>query len=523
MNILFVFLSIILLVSLILDYLYEMKTENSFEIVRKMGMGYNIGNTFDSFNISNNPDTPDKQIGLNGNIAPTKDMIKKIKKYGFKTIRFPVTWMYFLDDEGKIKTEWMERVKEVIGIIIKEKLYCILNLHGDGHGVNWLIRGMEIKDKYIKIWSQIANEFKDYNEYLIFESMDAVNFKFNNYFGFDFITLTNLNQAFVDTIRNSGGNNKERLLIFAGAKDDLELTCTPNYTIPNDKSNKLAVSIHYFKPNDFALGKYFKPYNWTDDSYDDIITYGPTLKWGNSLDYKNLFDNINLIKSNFIDKGIPVIISEVGVLTEEKKEIESIREYLYMVFSISSDYDGIMCCLWDTSNKIYGDMNFYDRTNDIWYDEKIKNNFLQISKGKYVKPIEFYFNTNFESTDVYYYYGEYIIDFINKKVLKIIINARLNCVLFDDCGLVIFTYNKYGYLREIDFRMENSKKQYDGTHTFTIDVSKIECYNSIEVSIEWGMKYITVNNITLEYEESFLSIDYKSLKNAISNYIYYNK
>ena len=521
MNSLYVILPIILLVSLILDYLCEMKTGNSFEIVRKMGMGYNIGNTFDSFSNLGKLDTPDEQILLNGNIAPTKDMIKKIKKYGFKTIRFPVTWMHFIDDEGIINSEWMERVKEVVDIIINEKLFCILNIHGDGYYVNWLIRGMEVKDKYINLWSQIANEFKGYNEYLIFESMDTVDYKHNNYYGFDFTILTNLNQAFVDTIRNSGGNNIERLLIIAGANGNLQKTCSPNYTLPIDKSNKLAVSIHYFEPNDFTLGKYYEPYNWTDDDYyDDIITFGPKLKWGTSLDYKTLFDNIYLIKSHFIDKGIPVIFSEVGVLTEEKKEIESIREYLYMLFSISSEYDGIMSCLWDTSNKIYGDMNFYDRTNDIWYDEKIKNNFLKISKGKNVKPKDFYFNTNFESTDTYYFYGEYFVDFINKKVLKIFINVRFTGVLFDDFGFTIFTYNKYGILREIDFGMENSKKQYDGTYIFTINVSKLECYKSIEVTINWGYKYITLNNLTLEYEESFLSIDYKSLKNAISKYIY---
>mgnify|MGYP006873078497 CR=1 FL=1 len=74
-----------------------------------------------------------------------------------------------------------------------------------------------------------------------------------------------------------------------------------------------------------------------------------------------------------------------------------------MVFSISSDYDGILCCLWDTSNKEFGDINFYDRTNDIWYDEKIKNNFLQISKGKNVKPKDFFINITFETSDSYFY------------------------------------------------------------------------------------------------------------------------
>ena len=149
MNTLPVILSIILLVSLILDYLWSLQKGNSFDIVRKMGIGYNLANTFDSFSYFKDLETPDEQIELNGNIAPNKDMIKKLKKYGFKTIRFPVTWMYFIDDKGNIKSEWMVRVKEVVDIIIKEKLYCILNVHNDGFYTNWLIEGLEVIDKYI--------------------------------------------------------------------------------------------------------------------------------------------------------------------------------------------------------------------------------------------------------------------------------------------------------------------------------------------------------------------------------------
>ena len=57
-----------------------------------------------------------------------------------------------------------------------------------------------------------------------------------------------------------------------------------------------------------------------------------------------MITNFEIMKNNFVNKGIPVILSEVGVYTEERKELKSIREYLYMVFSMSSDYDGIMCC-----------------------------------------------------------------------------------------------------------------------------------------------------------------------------------
>jgi len=426
----------------------------------------------------------------------------------------------FFDDEGNIKSEWMARVKEVIDIIIKEKLYCILNVHNDGFYTNWLIEGMEVKDKYINLWSQIANEFKDYNEYLIFESMDCILFfKDDDFFDFDYKTLTYLNQAFVDTIRNSGGKNIERLLIIAGANDELELSYSLEYKIPVDQSNKLAISLHYFVPYEYVLVNYFEPYNLTN--YEGIIyTYIPKLIWGNSLEYHKMYEDFELMKRFFVDKGIPVIISEVGVLTEEKKEIESIREYLYMLFSLSSDYDGIMCCLWDTSNKKFGDMNFYDRTNDIWYDEKIKNKFLEISKGRYIKPKDYFIRTTFESTGIVNYYESLMIIFENRKVLKIFINVRLTWVLFVDFGFSVHTNNKDGTVVQINYGKDNIKKQYDGTSIISIDLSKKECYNFIEATITWGMKYLTLNNMTLEYEESFLSIDDKSLKKAISNYIY---
>jgi len=519
MNALTIILPIILLISLILDYLCSMRKENSFDIVRKMGIGYNLANTFDSFSDFSDLETPDEQIELNGNIAPNQDMIKKLKKYGFKTIRFPVTWMHFIDDEGNIKPEWMARVKEVIDIIINEKLYCILNVHNDGFYSSWLIRGMEVINKYTNLWRQIANEFKDYNEYLIFESMDQIFFfDYDNYI-FDYTTLNNLNQAFVDTVRNTGGNNIDRLLLVAGANDDFQMTCTSDYRIPVDQSNKLAVSIHYFEPYNFIYNTYYEPEIWTD-SNGITHTTGPTLKWGNSRDYQQIIEDFELLKSYFLDKRIPIIINEVGVLTEEKKEIESIREYLYMLFSISSDYDGIMCCLWDTSNKLFGDMNFYDRTNDIWYDEKIKNNFLQISKRKNIMPKDYYIHTTFESTDFFVDVGHLLIFFENKKVLKIIINARITGVLFVDFDLNVNTYDKDGKSKIIDFGKENSKKQYDGTFIFTIDTSKIECYDTIDVVVSRGQQYITLNNLTLEYKESFLSIDSISFKNAISNYIY---
>ena len=509
----------IFFISLILDYLSNIKTKNAMEVVMDMGIGYNLGNTFDSYSIFGGINTPNDQITFYGNKVPTKDMIKRIKKYGFKTIRFPITWKYFIDDNGNVNPDWMNCIKEVIDLIIKENMYCIINIHHDGKYGNWLSKGLDPKNKYVNLWKQIANEFKDYDDHLIFESMNEVYYEEKSSGNYNYTILLILNQAFVDTIRSSGGSNIERLLLIAGAYDDIDWTCSSDYKMPIDPYNKLAVSIHYYVPSEFTKDTYFEAFSWIDKN-GILIKYEPKIKWGDIDEYYKMVSDFEIMKNTFVNKGIPIIIGEVGILTEERKEIKSIREYLYVLFSISSDTDGIMSCLWDTSNKTFGNVNYYNREKDIWYDEKLKDFFIEISKGKYVKPIDFYINTHFETLTIPYLDGTFYMKIGRRKVLKIILNTRLNGILFEDTDFVIYTSSKEGKTKNINYGIENGKKQYDGTFIFTIDVSEIECYNYIEVMKSKGVQYINFNNLTLEYKESFLSIDYKSYKKAISNYIY---
>ena len=161
-------------------------------------------------------------------------------------------------------------------------------------------------------------------------------------------------------------------------------------------------------------------------------------------DYKKMFTNFETMKESFVDKGIPIIIGEIGVLTNGEKNISSIREYLYAVFSISVEYNGIMPCLWDTSNKTIGNMNYYNRETNEWYDEKIRNNFMEISKGKYLKLSEYYIITNIETYTDKDYFGDYFINFGKRKALKIVINATVYGKLFEDFYFDIYTADKNG-------------------------------------------------------------------------------
>ena len=164
-----IILPTVFIILLMLDYLKNLTQKTSLQIVNEMGIGYNLGHSFDSYLDSKKINNPNDAITLLGNPIPTKKLITNIKKYGFKAIRLPVTWIYFIDQFGNINPEWILRVKEVVKWIIEGNIYCILNVYTDTE--EW-ITNIESKSKYINIWKQIAEEFKDFNEYLIFESMN---------------------------------------------------------------------------------------------------------------------------------------------------------------------------------------------------------------------------------------------------------------------------------------------------------------------------------------------------------------
>jgi hypothetical protein len=343
--------------------------------------------------------------------------------------------------------------------------------------------------------------------------MDKVDFRLDND-KYDYLTLFEFSQGFVNIIRNSGGYNKNRLLIISGPNSDKDLTCSEEFKMPNDPYNKLAISIHYDKPFQFVSDSDDKPAPMINESQDFFYISAQT--WGMEVDYKNLFNDFELIKDFYIKKGIPVIFSEVGVVTEKKKEIESIREYLYAVFSFSSAYNGIMSCLWDTSNKTFGNMNYYDRKNNIWYDGKIKDNFKIISRGKYINPFDFYLYNNMENISDPDPDGNLHIKVGKKTVTKIVFNAKIITRSFSEIGIGISSFDKNGINFEEQIDVKVGKKLYDGSYIFIIG-ARGKDYNEYVNLLRWyGLDYIKFNYLAIEFEENFTSFDYFAYKLAFN-------
>jgi len=507
-------LIIILIVSLLLNYLYFISKKSATDIVNDMGIGYNLGNLFDCYSTSEEIKTPDEQITLWGNSPPNKQLFKFLKKSGFKTIRFPITWMHFMDESGKVNPLWMSRVKEVVKWIIDDNMYCIIDLHNDALEGNWLSEGLASKNKYKYLWEQIANEFKDFDdEYLLFEALNMGNYRINGIY--DYKTLFNLSQTFIDSVRNSGGKNKERLLVLAGANKDIDLTCSDDYIIPKDPSNKLAISVHYYSPDAFALESDRNP--WTYIWNSKVYEIPPLTKWGDEGHYNDMINSFENLKRYYADKGIPVIITEVGVLTEELKEIDSIKNYLNALFSLSSEYNGFMACLWDTSNRNIGNMNYIDRNTNQWYNEKFRSTIKIISKRKNVKISDYFiysYSKTISSTDSD---GNMKINIGKKKVLKVTFNVFINNSTYSSIKFAIVSNDKYGNWMGDGFFFKEAKREYDGSYTFTIDVKDKEYHDYVQTDVWEGKEFITFNYFIAEFNETEISINYKAYISALIN------
>jgi len=441
MNIILIFSFVFSIVLSLLSFHSKM---TAMQIVKDMGLGYNFANTFECYNQFQEIKTPEEQITLWGNVVPTKSMIKNLKKYGFKTIRLPITWINFIDQMGNIDFNWIIYIKEVVDWIVKDyHMYSIINVYYDCKDDNWLSKGINAKNMFIKLWSQIANEFINYDEHLLFESMDNPTY-YNSENDFDFETLLILNQVFIDTVRNSGGNNKFRLLLISSGNAHLDLI-SANYKFPSDPYNKFALGINYFNPPNFCRDNMFK--------------------WGMGNDYSDLYTEFETIKKFSVNKGIPVILVATGVTTGGNKDKNSIRDYLYFLYSLSFSFNGINACLWDTST---ANFNYYDRVNDKWYNEEIKNNFKKISKGKYVNPIDFAYISNIETVNMINALGHMRVKIGSKRSMKAIFNVQITIRNTSEVGLLIVGISENEKQIKIEVSGNKGKKQYDGSYILII-------------------------------------------------------
>lgn len=356
----------------------DMRDMTTMEIVRDMGVGINLGNTFESCGdwIAQWGDgTPKSYETAWGSPEITQEMIQGYADEGFGVIRIPVAWSNMMGENYTISSEYLARVKQVVDWSLDTGMYVILNIHYDnGWWSDFPTKKDECMKKYTRVWEQLTDAFGDYDDKLMFESLneeggwDSV---WNQWTGTEdqkkqsYALLNEINQKFVDIVRSSGKNNAERHLLIAGYKTDVALTCDPLFEMPEDSAGRCAVSVHYYTPSSFAILE------------EDADWAKMRSTWGTDEDFKELDNNMTMLKTTFIDNGIPVIIGEYGC-PKKNKDADSVRLFLSSVCETA--YENQLCpVLWDISEL------HYDRNNCKMYDEELKNSIMSVVETKTIK------------------------------------------------------------------------------------------------------------------------------------------
>ncbi len=275
-----------------------------------MGFGTNIANTFENTTIW--------ETGW-GMPLVTEAYIHGMAEHGIRTVRVPVAWNTF-SDNGVIPSDKMARVREVVQWIVEANMYALVNIHWDGGWIrnqgtaNEYRLTDDVRQKFEGYWQQLSAAFPDIDQRLVFESMNEEGEFYVNGDKTadvpDYAPLNELNQLFVDTVRNGGGHNQTRNLLIAGFTTSIDRTCVDAFDIPEDPAGegKLFVSIHYYEPFTFTLMA--EPADWGGMVY-------PQTTWGTAAELAIRDEQFARMASFATQRNVAIIIGEFTAIPGE--------------------------------------------------------------------------------------------------------------------------------------------------------------------------------------------------------------
>ena len=317
--------------------------------------GWNLGNTLDSYRNGVGGET------IWGNPRVNQNLLNGVREAGFDIVRIPVTWMGYLGGppDHRISESRLKRVADVVDMAHNAGLKVIINLHHDGSTENWAKEDgwlsianaayseaayNKITWQFARVWKQIAVYFKNYGDWLMFESFNEIhdgNWGSGNQGAMapQFEVIKKWNQIFTDVVRSAGGNNETRILVIPGYCTRPIHTLADYFVLPNDGApGRQAVTFHYYDPYEFCIA-------------------GRRPDWGTDAERKQVDDDFMPFKAAFIDKGIPVIIGETGAVRQlypgdtarEAQARQSRLDYLSHIFAVAKKY-GLVPVYWDNGS-----------------------------------------------------------------------------------------------------------------------------------------------------------------------------
>ncbi len=330
------FLSLVLVLlaaALVFAGMRKYRHREGLRFVKQLGQGINLGNCLDAYGASKYMDAPtveDYETFWN-NPPISKTLLRGVKEAGFDLVRIPVTWEEHLDKAGKVDSQWMDRVEEVVRGALDLGLTVIL----DAHHEEWLDlsgNAEKAEARFAYLWEQIALRFADCGEKLLFEGVNEPRLRDSalEWTGGDRklrLRVERLNRVFVDTVRASGELNARRWLLLATYANGTEEEALAALTLPD---RRCIVSLHLYETYDFCQRE------------------GGASQWEpDGEDAQKLLAICENVRKRFTRRDIPVIFTECGCVD---KHNEADRVLWTMTLREGAKRCSAPCVWWDNGS-----------------------------------------------------------------------------------------------------------------------------------------------------------------------------
>ena len=328
-------------------------------IVRDMSPGWNLGNTLEAIGKGAPPFATSQETAW-GNPVSSQALMDAVRAAGFRSVRIPVAWSEYADADNRIDPAWMARVTEVVSQARKAGLYVVINVHWDGGWMQPTYRQQAaVNAKLTTFWTQIATNFKDFDDHLMFAGSNEV--KVENVYSAptreNCAVQNGFNQTFVNAVRATGGNNKTRYLVIQGYNTNIDYTLSCNSGLPSDTTaGKLMMEVHDYDPYDFTLNTDSAIWQW-----GSIATRpSATETWADEAYIDAQFQKM---KSNFVDRGVPVILGEYAASLRSEDDPRGIyRTYWDQYLTRSAYRHGLVPMYWDNGVTTNHASGLFDRS-----------------------------------------------------------------------------------------------------------------------------------------------------------------
>ena len=358
-----------------------------YEINKRMGMGINMACQLEAYREDGIYNIADETYW--GNPLVTQTYFDKIANDGFKSVRIPITWMGTFGEapDYNINEQRLNRIAEVVGYAEKAGLNAMINMHHDdaaGHQDEhpnpddfWIDPwkaasnpeyNEKVKEQLTALWTQIARKFRDKGDFLMFESFNEPGSGFfwswatdeeKQQHSREYECLNEWNQTFVDAVRATGGNNATRWLIVVGAaakERNLDRFILPQDYVSN---NRLMIAIHYYEPESYVFGASEEWGHTAIDVDAESIRF----------DEKHMEKEFKRYKEQYMDKGIPLCVNEIGCFNRDTERAKAFQLYYLEYLVRTATLNGFSTFIWDDGgrpNVIRGEFLYWRKTGEYF-------------------------------------------------------------------------------------------------------------------------------------------------------------